>query len=171
MRTSVITALALGAVLVFSGTAQAQQRAPAPPPPAPPQDYGMPVTTEQAKLAAAAAVAEAIKNGWKMAIAVVEPSGDLVYFEKIQGTQYASVPIAQHKARAAATFRRPTKSFEERVAAGGAGVTALTLDGIIASDGGVPIVVGGKVIGAIGASGGTGAQDGQTATAGAHALH
>jgi glc operon protein GlcG len=171
MRTSVITALALGAALVFSGAAQAQQRpAAAPPAPQPPSDYGMPISTEQAKVAAAAAVAEAVKNGWKMAIAVVEPSGDLVYFEKMQGTQYASVPIAQHKARAAATFRRPTKSFEERVGGGGAGITALTLDGIIASDGGVPIVVGGRVIGAIGASGGTGAQDGQTSTAGAHAL-
>jgi uncharacterized protein GlcG (DUF336 family) len=171
MRTSVTTALALGAALALSGAAQAQQRQTAAPPPPVPSDYGMPITTEQAKIAAAAAVAEAVKNGWRMAIAVVEPSGDLVYFEKIQGTQYASVPIAQHKARAAATFRRLTKSFEERVGGGASGVPLLTLDNIIASDGGVPIVVGGKVIGAIGASGGTGAQDGQTATAGARALH
>jgi uncharacterized protein GlcG (DUF336 family) len=170
MRTSVITALALGAAVALSGVALAQQRPQAATPPVP-SDYGMPITTEQAKIAAAAAVAEAMKNGWRMAIAVVEPSGDLVYFEKIQGTQYASVPIAQHKARAAATFRRPTKSFEERVGGGPSGVPLLTLDNIIASDGGVPIVVGGKVIGAIGASGGTGAQDGQTATAGARALH
>lgn len=170
MRKFAVAALALGAAVMIAGATHAQP-APVAPPPSPPSDYGTPVTTEQAKTAAAAAVAEAKKNGWKMAIAVVEPTGDLVYFEKIDGTQYASVTIAQHKARAAATFRRPTKSFEDRIAGGGAGVTALTLDGVIASEGGVPIVVGGKIIGAIGASGGTGAQDGQTATAGAHALH
>jgi len=157
MRISVIAALTLGAALTLAGAAQAQ-------------DYGMPITAEQAKAAAAAATAEAAKNGWKMAIAVVEPSGDLVYFEKMHGTQYGSVAIAQHKARAAAIFRRPTKAFEERVAAGGAGIAAMTLDGMIASDGGVPIVVGGKIIGAIGASGATGAQDGQAATAGAKAV-
>jgi uncharacterized protein GlcG (DUF336 family) len=171
MRTSVISALALGATLVLSGAVQAQQRpAAAPPAPPPPADYGMPITADQAKIAAAAAVAEAMKNGWRMAITVVEPSGDLVYFEKMPGTQYASVPISQHKARAAATFRRPTKSFEERVSGGGPGLAVLTLDGVIASDGGVPIVVGGRVVGAIGVSGGTGAQDGHTASAGAHAL-
>jgi uncharacterized protein GlcG (DUF336 family) len=158
MRTSFIAAVTLGAVLAFAGAARAQ-------------DYGAPITLEQAKAAAAAATAEAAKNGWKMAIAVVEPTGDLVYFEKMPGTQYGSVTIAQHKARAAAIFRRPTKAFEERVAAGGAGITALTLDGMIASDGGVPIVVGGKVVGAIGASGATGAQDGQAANAGAKAVH
>lgn len=171
MRTSSIAALVFSASLLLLDAAQAQPRLPATPPAPAPPDYGTPITVDHAKIAAAAAVAEAKKNGWKMAIAIVEPTGDLVYFEKMPGTQYASVAISQHKARAAATFRRPTKSFEERVAAAGPGITALTLDGMIASDGGVPIVVGGKVVGAIGVSGGTGAQDGHTATAGAHALH
>jgi uncharacterized protein GlcG (DUF336 family) len=168
MRALVVATLAFGAALVLASAAHAQPKPPSPPPS--PSEYGPPITTEQAKTVAAAAASEAKKNGWRMAIAIVEPTGDLVYFEKIDGTQYASVSIAQHKARAAATFRRPTKSFEERVGSGG-GTPLLTLDGIIASEGGVPIVVGGKVIGAIGCSGGTGMQDGQTASAGAHVLH
>jgi uncharacterized protein GlcG (DUF336 family) len=105
-----------------------------------------------------------------MAISVVSPSGDLVYFEKMDNTQYASINISIHKARAAATFRRPTLSFEERVGAGGVGLTLLTLDGIIASPGGNPIIVGGKLIGAIGVSGGSGAQDNQVSQAGLAAL-
>jgi uncharacterized protein GlcG (DUF336 family) len=135
------------------------------------QTVGETINLEQAKKAAAAAEAEAKKNNWAMAVAVVGPTGDLVYFAKIDGTQYGSIPIAQHKARAAALFKRPTKAFEDRVAAGGAGIASMTLDGMIASEGGVPIVVGGKLIGAIGMSGGTGAQDGQVATAGAAAVN
>ena len=105
-----------------------------------------------------------------MAIAVVGPSGDLVYFRKIDNTQFGSIAIAQHKAKAAATFKRPTKAFEDRVAQGGAGIAALTLDGMIASEGGIPIMVGGKIIGAIGCSGGTGQQDGVACQAGVNAL-
>jgi uncharacterized protein GlcG (DUF336 family) len=115
-----------------------------------------------------AAEAEAKKNNWLMAIAVVSPSGDLAYFRKLDGTQYASIQIAQHKAKAAATFRRPTKAFQDGLAQGN--TFLLTLDGVIASEGGVPIVVGGKIIGAIGCSGGTGAQDGQVCQAGVNAL-
>jgi uncharacterized protein GlcG (DUF336 family) len=107
----------------------------------------------------------AAKNGWAMAITVVGPSGDLVYFQKMHNTQFASIAIAQHKARAAATFRRPTKVFEDRIATA-AGVPALTLDGVIASEGGFPLVMGGKIVGALGCSGGTGQQDGQTCQAG-----
>ena len=81
-------------------------------------------------------------------------------------TQFASIEIAQHKAKAAAMFRRPTKVFEDRVASGGAGIAALSLDGVIASEGGIPIMKDGKVIGALGCSGGTGAQDGQACKAG-----
>jgi uncharacterized protein GlcG (DUF336 family) len=105
-----------------------------------------------------------------MCVAVVAPSGDLVYFERMDNCQYASITISQHKAKAAAIFRRPTKVFEERVASGGAGIAAMTLDGVIASDGGFPIVVGGKIIGAMGCSGGTGQQDGQSCQAGVNAL-
>ena len=146
--------------LVAAGVANAQQ------PPA----YGEQINIEQAKKAAAAAVVEAQKINTFMAIAVVSPSGDLVYFEKMDNTQFASINIAIHKARTAATFRRPTQSFEERVGAGGVGLTLLTLDGIIASPGGNPIIVDGKLIGAIGVSGGTGAQDHQVSLGGVAAI-
>ena len=109
-------------------------------------------------------------TAWTMAIAVVGPTGDLVYFRRHDNTQFGSTAIALHKAKAAAIFKRPTKSFEDRVAAGGAGLAALTLDGMIASEGGIPIVVGGKIVGAMGCSGGTGQQDGQACQAGVNAL-
>jgi uncharacterized protein GlcG (DUF336 family) len=163
MRRVVLLSLLLGASLVASPVLA--QQAP-PPPPA----YGEQIDLESAKKAAAAAVAEAKKMNTFMAVAVVSPSGDLVYFEKMDNTQYASIAIAIHKAKAAATFRRPTSSLEERVGQGGVGLALLTLDGIIASAGGNPIIVGGKLIGAIGLSGGTGAQDNQGSLAGVAAL-
>jgi uncharacterized protein GlcG (DUF336 family) len=164
MRRVMFMSLLLGAALA-AAPVLAQTAAP-PPPPA----YGEQINIEQAKKAAAAAAEEAKKINTFMAIAVVSPSGDLVYFEKMDNTQYASIAIAIHKAKAAATFRRPTSSFEERVGQGGVGLTLLTLDGIIASPGGNPIIVGGKLIGAIGLSGGTGAQDNQASLAGVNAL-
>ena len=168
MRKLIVTSIALcAAVLATQAIAQAP---PAPAPaPAPPPAYGETVNLEQAKKAAAAAQDFAAKNGWAMAITVVAPSGDLVYFQKMDNTQYASVAISQHKARAAATFRRPTKVFEDRIATA-AGVPALTLDGIIASEGGIPLVMGGKIVGAMGCSGGTGQQDGMACQAGVNAL-
>jgi len=162
MRQFVVASIALCA---FATQAVAQQAAA----PAPLPTYGETVNLEQAKKAAGAAQEFAAKNGWAMAITVVGPSGDLVYFTKMDNTQYASVPISQHKARAAATFRRPTKVFEDRVATP-AGVPALSLDGVIASEGGIPLVIGGKIVGALGCSGGTGAQDGQTCQAGIDAM-
>jgi glc operon protein GlcG len=139
----------------------------APPPQVP---YGLSVSTESAKTAAAAPIAEAQKNNWKQAIAIVDTGGYLVYFEKMQDTQTGSVDLAIEKARTAALFRRPTKVFEDGVAAGGEGLRLLRLTGAIPIDGGVPIIVDGKVIGAVGVSGGTGAQDGQVAKAGANAV-
>src|SRR5205807_1191792 len=100
----------------------------------------------------------------------VGPSGDLVSFQKMDNTQYASVVISQHKARVAATFRRPTKVFEENLGKGFEFLYQLTLDGMIGSQGGVPLIVGGKLIGAIGCSGGTGPQDLQSCMAGVEAL-
>jgi glc operon protein GlcG len=132
--------------------------------------YGEPINLEFARKAADGAMAEARKNGWFMAIAVVGPSGDLVYFQKMDNTQYASVTIAQHKARTAAIFRRPTKAFEENLGKGFEFIYQMTLDGMIGSQGGFPLVVGGKIVGAIGCSGGAGAQDSQTCTAGVDAL-
>ena len=136
----------------------------APPPQVP---YGLSVSTDSAKNAAAAAIAEAQKNNWKMAIAIVDTGGYLVYFEKMQDTQTGSVDLAIEKARTAALFRRPTKVFQDGVAAGGEGLRLLRLTGAIPIDGGVPIIVEGKVVGAVGVSGGSGEQDGQVAKAGA----
>jgi uncharacterized protein GlcG (DUF336 family) len=132
--------------------------------------YGAPVNLETAKRAVAVAVAEARKNNWTMAFAVTDPAGDLVYFERIDGTQAASTAIAVDKARSAARFKRPTKSFQDALASGGAELRYLGLNGVVPAEGGVPIVMNGAIIGAIGVSGGTGAQDNQCATLGAAAI-
>jgi glc operon protein GlcG len=135
-----------------------------------PNPYGASIDIADSKKIAAMAVAEANKNNWKMAIAIVDISGDLVYFEKIDGTQAASVQIAQDKARSAARFKRPTKVLQDGLAAGGAGLRLLALQGAVPVEGGLPIIMGGKIVGAIGASGGTSEQDGQTAKAGADSV-
>jgi uncharacterized protein GlcG (DUF336 family) len=132
--------------------------------------YGTSIGAEQAKTIAAAAIAEAKKNQWTMAIAIVDISGDLVYFERMDNTQVGSVDVAQAKARAAARFKRPTKAFQDALAAGGEGWRILSLEGAVAVEGGLPLMSGGKIVGAIGASGGTSQQDGVTATAGAATL-
>jgi len=134
------------------------------------EQYGTPVNVETAKKAAAAAVAEAKKNNFTMAIAIVDPNGTLVYFEKMDNTQNGSAAVALDKARSAALFKRPTKAFQDTLAAGGEGLRILALQGAVPVDGGLPIIVAGKIIGAIGASGGTSAQDGQVAKAGADAV-
>jgi uncharacterized protein GlcG (DUF336 family) len=133
------------------------------------EQYGTPITADLAKKAAAAAIAEAKKNNFTMAIAIVDPNGFLVYFEKMDNTQNGSVNIALDKARSAALFKRPTKAFQDALAAGGEGLRLLGLQGAVPVDGGLPIIVAGKVVGAIGASGGTSAQDGQVAKAGVDA--
>jgi glc operon protein GlcG len=159
---------------VFSGLLAALSMAPGAPalaqaPPGTPP-YGETINLEMARKAADAAAAEARKNNWFMAISVVGPTGDLVFFEKMDNTQYASVTIAQHKARTAAIFRRPTKAFEENLGKGFEFIYQMTLDGMIGSQGGVPLVIGGKIVGAIGCSGGAGSQDLQTCMAGVEAL-
>jgi glc operon protein GlcG len=132
-----------------------------------PNPYGAPVVTETAKKVAGAALAEARKNGWTMAVAIVDPSGDLVYFEKIDGTQAASTLIAVDKARSSARFKRPTKALQDTLAAGGEGLRMLALQGAVPVDGGVPLIMDGKIVGAVGVSGGTSTQDAQCANAGA----
>ena len=127
MRLHVLIALSIGSALAYGATAFAQQPAPsASPPPAAaaaPPDYGPPITNDQAKAAAAAAFAEAKKNNWRMAFAIVGPAGELVYFERMDGTQMASGEIAQGKARTAAMFRRPSKVFADQYAAGNTAFT------------------------------------------------
>jgi glc operon protein GlcG len=133
-----------------------------------PQPYGA-ITLEAAKKVAAPALAEASRNNWAMAVAVVDGAGDLVYFERMDATQTGSVAVAIDKARSAALFKRPTKAFQDMLAAGGEGWRVLGLQGAIPIEGGVPIVIDGKIVGAIGVSGGTSPQDGQCARAGADA--
>lgn len=161
--------LCAGFTLALSAQAQAPAQAPAPPPvpDAQPFDvpYGAPISLERAKQAAEAAMAEAKKRNWKCAIAVVDQAGDLVYLVKMDGSQYAGTKIAEHKARGAAIFRRPTKTFFDAIESGHPYV--MTLDGMIGADGGLPLIENGKIIGGIGTSGGTGAQDAIVSKAGA----
>ena len=135
-----------------------------------PEPYGMPIGVEDAKKAASAALAEARRNGWTMAVAVVDTGSHLVCFEKMDGTQTGSVAVAIGKARSAALFLRPTKAFQDMLAAGGDSLRVLGLEGAVPVEGGVPLVSGGRTVGAIGLSGGTSAQDGHCARAGADAL-
>jgi uncharacterized protein GlcG (DUF336 family) len=146
--------------------------APAPVPDQMPFDvpYGASITADRAAQVVAAAVAEAKKSprNWKLAIAVVDPNGDLVYFYKMDQTQVASVAIAQNKARTAARYRRPTEAFFNAMQTpAGAYVATLESPPPAASPGGIPLVEGGKIIGAIGCSGATGPQDAVACKAGA----
>ena len=136
-----------------------------------PPPYGEPINIANAKIVAAADIAEANKRNWNaFCVAIVGPSGDLIYFEKQDNCQFASTTIAPHKARASARYRRPTLVFENLIGKGPYFTYLLTLDDVIASRGGNPIVVGGKVVGAIGVSGGSGAQDDVVSKAGQAAL-
>jgi uncharacterized protein GlcG (DUF336 family) len=133
-------------------------------------NYGSSITIEPAKKAAAAALEAARASGWAMAVAIVDISGLLVYFEKMDDTQLGSVQVAQAKAASAALFKRPTKALQDTLAAGGDGVRVLALVGSVPIEGGIPLVAGGRIVGAIGVSGGTSAQDGQCAQAGVDVL-
>jgi uncharacterized protein GlcG (DUF336 family) len=161
---TVITAFALG-----GGTGLATAQAPAPAvvqaAPAVPQ-YGESVNLEQARRAIAAAVAEARRISVPMAISVVDTSGNLVAFEKMDNTQTGSILVAQNKAVSAAMYRRPTKVFQDALAAGGANLRILTLPNANAIERGVPLTQGGRIIGAIGVSGGSPDQDSAVAAGG-----
>lgn len=134
------------------------------------EPYGPSIRLEEAKRAAAAALAEARANGWVMAVAVTDPAGDLVYFEKMDDTQTGSVDVAIAKSRSAARFKRPTRVFQDAVAGGGEGLRMLALPGAVPVEGGVPLIRDGAVVGAIGLSGAASSQDGQCARAGAAAI-
>jgi glc operon protein GlcG len=132
--------------------------------------YGANVTLEQARKAIAAGQAEARKNSWPVAIAIVDNAGQLVAFEKMDNTQTASVDVAQDKAVSAAIYRRTTKVVQDGLAAGGAGLRLLGLRGMSPVEGGIPLMVDGKIIGGIGVSGVNSDQDGMVAKAGADAV-
>lgn len=133
-------------------------------------NYGPSIDLETARRASAAAVAVAREKGWTMAVAVVDPAGDLVYFEKMDHTQVGSTNVAIGKARCAARFKRSTKAFEDTLAAGAVGLPFLALEGVVPMEGGIPLVVDGLIVGAIGVSGSARAEDGQCAQAGADAI-
>jgi len=120
--------------------------------------YGAPISLERATAAIAAAVAEAKRHDWKLNVAVVDSGGNLVAFQRMDGAQLASIQVSEHKARAAVTFRRETKVFEDAIQLK-QNYYVMTLDGVVAARGGIPLIEGGKLIGAIGCSGGTASQD------------
>src|SRR5262252_10907832 len=176
MTTRLARFAALGAVLLASAGGAQQTPAPAAAggnpldvvPEKMPFDvsYGAPISLERATVAVNAAVAEAKKRDWKLNVAVVDSGGNLVAFQRMDGAMLASIQIAEHKARAAATFRRETKVFENAIQLNNLNYL-MTLDGIVASRGGIPLIEQGKIIGAIGCSGGTDSQDEVVCKAGA----
>ena len=131
---------------------------------------GPAIGVEAARKAATAALAEARRNGWLMAVAVADPAGTLVYFERMDDVQLGSIAVAIGKARSAALFKRPTKAFQDAVAGGGAGLRVLALEGAVPVEGGLPIVVGGELVGGIGLSGDLAENDAKCAAAGVAAL-
>jgi glc operon protein GlcG len=153
----------LSAMILFTAVWAGAQ---APPPPT----YGSPINLEQAKKAMTAAEAEAKKNNLSMVIAILDSGGLLVMLQRLDNTQWGSIEVAKDKAYSAVAFRRPTKAFSDAIVQGGAGLRLLNLTGASLIEGGVPIVVGGKVIGSIGVSGGSAQQDAQVAQAGADAV-
>jgi uncharacterized protein GlcG (DUF336 family) len=148
--------LLVSALAVYSMVALAQM----------PNPYGNNINLEAAKKAAAPALAEARKNNWTMVV-IVDASGDLVYYEKMDNTQLGSSKVAIDKARSAVRFKRPTKAFQDALAAGGAGLRVLGLEGATPVEGGIPLVSDGKIVGAIGVSGDTSDHDGVCAKAAA----
>jgi glc operon protein GlcG len=174
MRVFIVRSFLLGVVLLSGATLQAQQ--PAPPsldaiPDKMPfsEPYGAPINAQRAQALIQAAIAEATKKGWALNVAVVDSGANLVAFVRMDGAQLASIAIAEHKARTAAKFRRPTRAFEDAIQKNDSKYI-VTLDDVVASRGGIPLIESGKIIGAIGCSGGTGSQDEAVCTAAAGAL-
>jgi glc operon protein GlcG len=132
--------------------------------------YGAPISLEQARAVIHAAVMEAAKKGWQMNVAVLDSGGNLVAFERMDGAQLASISISEHKARVAVKYRRPSRAFEDGIQRAGLNYV-MTLDDVVASRGGIPLIENGKLVGAIGCSGGTGSQDEVVATAGAAVIN
>lgn len=161
MATRLVLTVLLALSLVFGASSALAQM---------PNLYGPPISVDNAKKAAAAAVAEAAKNNWAMVIVITDTAGDPVYLEKMDGAQTGSVNLAIDKARSAVRFKRSTKVWNDAVAGGGPNLRLMALQGIVPSLGGIPLLLEGKIVGGIGLSGGTGAQDGQCADAGAAAF-
>jgi glc operon protein GlcG len=173
-----LTAASLAAALLVAEATNAQQAPPAPPSPLDvvpdkmpfSNPYGAPISAERAQTTIQAAAAEATRRGWALNIAVYDSGANLVAFLRMDGAQIASISIAEHKARVAVKYRRPTKVFEDAVQKADLKFI-LSLDDVIASRGGIPLIEDGKIIGAIGCSGGTGSQDEATCQAGAATIN
>ena len=155
---TIIATCAFAVLMTLPGAAQA------------PAGYGTPMTLEQAKKAMAAAEAEAGKNNLSMVIAIVDSSGHLLALHRMDNSSYGSIRVAIGKAETALDFRQSTKILDDRLASGGSALRLLTLGGATLIEGGLPIIAGGKIVGAIGVSGGAAPQDGQVAKAGADAV-
>jgi glc operon protein GlcG len=166
MRMQRLVSLVVCTVLILGASiASAQQPAPAAAPP-PPPPYGPPITLEQAKKVMVGAEAEAKKNSWNVVMVVLDSGGNLVMLQRMDGAQFGSIEVAKDKAYSAVAFRRPTKAFDDALAQGGANLRILKLSGAAPVEGGIPIVIDGKLIGAVGVSGVTSAQDAQIGRAG-----
>jgi glc operon protein GlcG len=153
-------------VLVAASVGAQQPAAPPPPPPA----YGTPISLDMAKRVMAGAEAEAKKNNWNVVIVILDSGGNLVALHRMDGAQFGSIDVARDKAYSAVAFRRPTKVFEDAVAQGGQNLRILKLSGASPLEGGIPILVDGKLVGGIGVSGVLSSQDGQIAKAGLDSL-
>ena len=165
MRMERLLSPVIGAALVLAATTVSAQQPPAAAPPPPPA-YGMPISLEQAKKVMAGAEAEAKKNNWNVCIVVLDSGGNVVMVQRMDGAQFGSIEVAREKAYSAVAFRRPTKAFDDALAQGGANLRILRLPGASPLEGGTPIVVDGKLVGAVGVSGVTSAQDAQIGRAG-----
>ncbi len=168
MRLARLLPLVIVTVLLFSSVLVGAQQPAAPPPPQ--ISYGAPISLEQAKKVIAAAEGEAKKNNWNMVIAVLDSGANLVMLERMDGTQLGSIEVAKDKAYSAVLYRRPTKVLQDVLEKGGLNLRVLKLSGALPFEGGIPILVDGKIIGAVGVSGGASEQDAQVAKAGADAL-
>ena len=157
------------AVLFTAGLVTAQQPTTPAAPPAPPPDYGAPITNEQSKKVMAGAEAEAKKNKWNVVITILDSGGHLVMMQRLDGAPWGSVDIAREKAKSAVALRRPTKALQDLIGQGGTNLRLLTI-GYSVLEGGIPIIVGGKIIGGVGVSGATSQQDAQIGQAGIDAL-
>ena len=168
MRMARLLSLVVITVLVLAAASASAQAPVAPAPPTTP--YGPPITLDQAKKVMAGAEAEAKKNNWNVVIAVLDSGGNLVMLQRMDGTQFGSIEVAKEKAYSAVAFRRPTKVFQDLVGQGGANLRLLRLSGASVLEGGIPIVVDGKIVGGVGVSGVASEQDAQIARAGTDAL-
>ena len=168
MRTAMFLSLVVVTMLLFVSVPVGAQQPVAPPPPQ--ILYGAPISFEQAKKVMAGAEVEATKNKWNMVIAILDTGGHLVMLHRLDGTQLGSIEAAKDKAYSAVLYRRPTKVFQDLVGQGGPNLRLLRLAGASPLEGGIPLVVDGKIIGAVGVSGAASEQDAQVAKAGADAL-